>query len=173
MQGAYYLKVDNCILKAWRRANEGDLSALRMPLGYDIPEKVKKKLESEQTAENDILAWEQIQDDFIRVIGIGERYKSFLDLLSKRANLQLQYLKSAVKRKLDDGSIIIIRDRKLLVRIEILTAKIKQYHVTAGHNIAMNRMLIKLGKMHGNFIRETEITVVDYHNLIEEYSNNG
>ncbi len=107
------------------------------------------------------------------MVGISEKYRSFLELLLKRAELQLKYLKSGVKQRLDDGSVIIIRDRKLLVKLEMLNAQLKKYNLTGGKNITINQMLIKLGKLQGYYIKETEITVLDYHNLIAEYSDNG
>lgn len=153
MQEEYYLKVDDCPLKAWRKANEGDLKWLRSEKGKGTKEQDKK-------------AWEELQDDFLRQIGLSKDYAEYLDLLRERAILQLEYLKSERKR---DG--ITIRNRALLNKIKILDVQINEHRTGTGKGLTMHQVLMRLSKMQGYHIKETEISVLEYHNLLKEYSD--
>ena len=100
--------------------------------------------------------------DFIKVIGLADDFKEYLDLLSEKMELQFEYLESK-----KNG----IRDRFLLNRIKILDFEIKKYHDSAGKGMTMQQVLMHLSKSQGYHIKETDITVVDYFTLLKDFNN--
>lgn len=148
MQEKYYLKIDECPLKAWRKANEHDFTHLR------------KGKQGNET--DDFKAWELLYNDFIRVIGLTPEFEQYLQLIKDKIEAIKQYLNS-VKNGM--------RDRFLLNRINILDGQIQQFNQTGGKGLTIAEILPKLSKMQGYHIKETEITVLDYFNLLKEYQN--
>lgn len=150
MQEKYYLTVDECSLKRWRKANEGDLTWLR----------IDKNIGSEK---EDLEAWELLYKNFISVIGLSKDFKEYLELLSEKIELQFEYLESQTNKG--------IRNRFILNRIKILNAQIEQYHQSAGKGLTIKEMLIRLSKSQGYHLNENEIKVDEYFTLINDFNN--
>lgn len=149
MQGKYFTTVDECPLKAWRKANEGDTTWLRIDRNIG-----DTKADSE--------AWSELYKDFIRVIGLNPEFKEYLDLLHEKMELQFEYLESK-----SNG----IRNRFLLNRIKLLDAEIKKYHDSAGKGLTMQQVLMRLSQSQGYHINEKDITVLDYFTLLKDFNN--
>lgn len=158
MQEMYYLTVDECLLRNWRKANEGDLSFLRRD-------------KNKGNDKDDQKAFEMLQDDYIQVIGLGDKMEEYLNLMYQRAVQCYKYYKSKRKQKIDDETEITIRDRKFLNKIEYIESQIRKINLENQDGLTISQVLIKISRAHGGaLIRESEITVLEYNDLLKEYS---
>jgi len=149
MQGDYYLKVDDCPLYAWRKAHDGDLTALRKKGG---------------NKESDSKAFDELYKDFIAKIGFSKEFKEYLDLIQRKTELQFQYMESE-----KNG----IRNRFLLNKINAVLVKLEKYQNLEVSKQTITSVLLKLGKMQGYHIKEREITILEYYELIKDYTDGG
>ena len=158
MLEGYYLTVDECLLRNWRKANEGDLTFLRRDknVGNEI---------------DDRRAFEALQDDYIQQIGIGEKMEEYINLLYQRAKYCYQYYKSKRKQKIDSETEITIHDRKFLNKIQYIEEQIRKINLDNKSGLTISQVLIRISRAHGGaLIRESEITVLEYNDLLKEYS---
>lgn len=156
MQNEYYLRVDECPYDRWYKANLGDLSQLRKG--------------SKGNAENDIIAYELLYNDFIAQIGLSQDYENYLALLLRRAELQLKFIATY---KNDTA----YRDRTLLNdlnEIEADIAKIEQRD--GGEKMTPTAIFARISKMIGSHTKQNEVTVLEYFEylkMLEEWQKEG
>jgi hypothetical protein len=107
------------------------------------------------TPAQDIEAWQQIYDDYIREFGLSDVQKKLFDAMKKRAVLELDF--------------VITGDRFKLTEIEIAIAKIDAMLTNKGSGITIDQSLIYISKWLGQWINPRNITVKEYFNLLEQY----
>jgi len=144
MLSGYYLQVDECPMKAWRKAHENDFTYLRKDIAIGTPE-------------NDSKAWELLYNDFIKQVGLSPEFKEYLELIKLKIEAQLSFLESE-----KNG----FRDRFLLNEIEYLTAEIDKFHQSGGKGMTITETMIFLSKEQGYHLKETEITVLEYFTIL-------
>ena len=155
MDSAYYLKISNCPLIAWENRFKNGNEAIRKPnVSYPF------------TEESDYDAWD------ILFIDWQENVKQDIDFVNYQANIEqlnklyLRYLKSIKKR----GDIT-TRDRSVMNEIRRIEGLVLSYERTLGKGISVNKMLQLLSKNQGYHIKKKDLTVQDYFDLIELYSD--
>ena len=107
------------------------------------------------TPKQDVAAWQQIYDDYIREFGLSDVQKKLFDAMKKRAILELDF--------------VITGDRFKLTEIEIAIAKIDAMLVNKGSGVTVEQSLIHISKWLGQWINPRNITVKEYFNLLEQY----
>jgi hypothetical protein len=110
---------------------------------------------SNGTPERDVMAWQNIYDDYIREFGLSEVQKKLFDAMKKRAILELDF--------------VITLDRFKLTEIEIQIARMDAMLSNRGSGITIEQMLIYVSKWLGQWLNPRNITVKEYFNLIEQY----
>jgi hypothetical protein len=110
---------------------------------------------SNGTPERDVMAWQNIYDDYIREFGLSEVQKKLFDSMKKRAILELDF--------------VITLDRFKLTEIEIQIARMDAMLSNRGSGITIEQMLIYVSKWLGQWLNPRNITVKEYFNLIEQY----
>jgi hypothetical protein len=137
----YYKGIDDIPLYNWIQCHNGKLEFTR-------------KGES-GTNEQDIEAWQQIYDDYIREFGLTDVQKKMFDAMKNKAMLELDF--------------VITGNRFKLTEIEIAIAKIESMLMNRGQGITIDQMLIHLSKWMGQWINSKNITTREYFNLIDQY----
>jgi len=136
------------ILTNWIAATGGD---------YRHARKVVEK-DSEETPE-DVANWFRLYDQYIERYGLGEKYKRIFKIMKKKALLELKFVRT--------------RDRMLLTRIEIESERLKQLMKDNGKGMTVEASLIHLSRWFHSMIKPSEISVVQYQTLLEEYGKNS
>lgn len=103
----------------------------------------------------DFEQWEKIYDSYIKRFGLGDVHKKHLEILKKKAILQLDYT--------------ITRTKFLITKIDILEAKLEAMMNNAGHGMTTEQALIHLSKWLGYRVDPKKITALEYFILLEEY----
>lgn len=144
MQDVYYLTIEECPLIAWRKANQGDLTALRRDKlhGTDI---------------DDFKAWEELYDNFINEIGLGIDFKEYLELLQEKNRVTNEFIQT--------------RNRWLLNEISRLESEIAHLNQTAGKGLSIDEILPKMTKYFGVHLRERDLTVREYFKYLKEFQD--
>jgi hypothetical protein len=150
MQERYYLEVDVCPVRAWRKAHENDFTYLR-------------KNKDVGTEEEDKAAWYSLYDDYLRVFGHGVIFQRYLDLIRDKIMAQSNYILS-----LENG----YRDEFLLNEINDVQNELDELisQMSTG-NGDIPTTLLHLSKTQGYHLNEKEITVLEYFNLIKLEQN--
>lgn len=106
------------------------------------------------TYDEDILAYESINDEYIERYGLDKYYLKLLKLLRRKAELELEYILTGDRRKLTD--------------IEIKEADLRQQLETKGTGISIEASLIHISKFLGVWINVKQITALEYYDLLKE-----
>jgi hypothetical protein len=145
MQEKYYLTVDECPLIAWRKGNDGDFTHLR-------------KVKGKYTNEDDLKAWELLYNDYIKVIGLSQDFKLYIELVKAKNEATIEYLTSEL-----NGT----RNRFLLNKINIIDGQIRELQNKSGVGLTVSEVLPILSKAQGFHLKEKDLTVLEYHNYIK------
>ena len=137
----YYKGIDDMPLFNWIQCHNGNMEFTRKT--------------NAGTPAQDIEAWQQIYDDYIREFGLSDVQKKLFDAMKKRAVLELDF--------------VITGDRFKLTEIEIAIAKIDAMLTNKGSGITIDQSLIYISKWLGQWINPRNITVKEYFNLLEQY----
>jgi len=137
----YYKGIDDLPLFNWIQCHNGKLEFTR------IGESGSK--------EQDIEAWQQIYDDYIREFGLSDVQKKLFDAMKKKAMLELDF--------------VITGNRFKLTEIEIAMAKLDSMLMNRGDGISIDQMLVHLSKWMGHWINSKNITTREYFTLIDQY----
>ena len=144
MQEKYYLTVEECPLISWRKANDGDLVALRRDKGNG----------NEIDDQN---AWEILYNDFIREFGLNQDFKDYLELVQEKIRVTNEFIQT--------------RNRWLLNDIGRLEHEISQFNKTAGKGLTIDEILPKMTKYFGVHLRERDLTVREYFKYLKEFQD--
>jgi len=144
----YYNEIDDFPLWNWSKCCKGELQYSRL----DIKEGSEKE---------DSEAWEMLYNDFISKVGLGDEYNEYLELLRKRALLQLEYLET--------------RKRRVLNEVNLLTHSIESHkeRIKSDSSGSITKTLNWLSKNQGYQINIKEITTLAYFDLIKEANTNN
>jgi hypothetical protein len=137
----YYSAIDELPLYNWIQCNNGKFDFTRIG--------------EEGTPEQDVIAWQQIYDNYIMEFGLSDIQKKLFDAMKKRAIKELEY--------------VITGDRFKLTEIEIEIARMDAMLSNRGNGITIEQMLIHLSKWLGQWINSRNITVKEYFNLTQQY----
>ncbi len=137
----YYLSIEEIPLFNWIKCTEGDYSYVR-----------KSK---EGTEEEDVKAWFDIYDDYIRSNGLSKKYEQMLKAMRKKALIGLDY--------------VIKRDRFSLTLLDIEIQNLKMLLDNNGQGVSIEQSLVYLSRFVGYWIRSKEITASEYFTLMREY----
>ena len=103
----------------------------------------------------DFEQWGKIYDDYIKQFGLSELYKKLLELMRKKALLELEFVTTGQRFKLTE--------------IELTEAKLKTALSNNGEGLTIEQSLIYLSKWLGFHLNPRKITVLEYFNLSAEY----
>jgi hypothetical protein len=141
----YYLTVDECPLKAWRKGNEGDFKHIRkdFKVGND---------------KNDAKAWEMLYNDYIQVIGLSQDFILYLELKKAKINALNDFIQSDLNGK---------RNRFLLNKINIIDAQIRELESKSCVGMTILDAFPIISKVNGFHLKEKDLTVLEYHNYLK------
>lgn len=137
----YYLDLENLPLKNWIKITNGDYSYTRKNLNKGNKRK-------------DLKAYELINDNYIERFGLSKSYLKLLNILRKKALLELDF--------------VISGNRAKLTQIEIEEANLKNSFQNKGKNISIETTLIYVSKFLNTWVNIETITVLEYFSLVEE-----
>lgn len=140
----FYTGIDELPLFNWIKCTNGDLRFVRID---------SKSITA--TNENDVDAWNKIYDDYIKEFGLSEMYIKMLNVMRKKAMLEIDF--------------VINRDRFKLTEIEIELSKLEMMMANNGKGITIEQSLVHLSKWMGHWINSKNIITKDYFNLLNEY----
>jgi len=140
----FYTGIDELPLFNWIKCTNGDLRFVRID---------SKSITA--TNENDVDAWNKIYDDYIKEFGLSEMYIKMLNVMRKKAMLEIDF--------------VINRDRFKLTEIEIELSKLEMMMANNGKGITIEQSLVHLSKWMGHWINSKNIITKDYFNLLTEY----
>lgn len=140
----YFHKIEVFTMDRWLRCQAGDLTATR----------INEEL-IDETA--DILAWELLNDDYLLTFGMNRKHAHFMQLQKKLTLLQLDY--------------VITDDMFLFNEIQEITEEINNLFKdeNKGEN-NITKTLIYLSKWVGFKLKLTEVTVLEFFTMLNEYS---
>jgi len=176
------LDVDECPLKAWRKCYEDGYSSIRKELVVKqkkatiwtriielffidiIIRMIKNKIKPKQNKFTDYEAYNILYKTFVQRIGHDKDFQSYLDNI-KAYNLALvDYINS---RRIVNG--VEIHDRKKRNKINVLKAKIERFEKNGDDTVSIAKTLNRLSKMQGVTIKESDLTVLRYFELIKDF----
>ena len=147
----YYLDVDECPLKTWRKCYEDGYSSIRKDSKYG-------------DEKSDYEAYDKLYKTFVERIGHDKDFQSYLENI-KAYNLALiDYIKS---QRTVDGAVI--HDRKKRNKINVLKAKLERFEKDGDDTVSIAKTLNRLSKMQGVTIKESDLTVLRYFELIKDF----
>lgn len=141
-------------MSVWRkRFDKGDI---------ELRKTKNKKLDSD----SDFEAWNILFTDFVSKIGLDDSFKSYLDNVKQLIEEQAKYVLS--EKTNADG--VVLRDRFILNKIKYLKSQINEFEKQGNtQKITVAKMLNKLEKMQGVPLRDKEVMVDRYFELINDY----
>lgn len=137
----YYNSIDNLPLHNWLMCHEGKFEFVRRTSFGN------EKLDAKY--------WVMIYDEHIKRFGLNENYAKYMDLCNKKALLQINYIETGIRMKLN--------------KINALEARIQHMLQNNGESMSVGRLLQILSKFQGYPINKYTITVSEYFNLIENF----
>ena len=150
----YYLEISDCPMSVWRkRFDKGDIALRKTD---------NKKL----TDKTDFEAWDILFTDFVDKVGLDETFKGYLDNIQQLIAEQAKFILS---EKIDRYGTT-LRDRFILNKIKYLEALIQDFEKQGNTDkVTIPKMLNKLSKMQGVYLKEEEVMVDRYFEMIKDY----
>jgi hypothetical protein len=99
--------------------------------------------------------WDQLQDEYIYLFGLDEKFTKRIKLLKKKAILNYEY--------------ILTKDRFINTKLAILEADLEQ--LNSGEAIGFYSLKDHLEKYKGFRIDPKEFTVIEWHTALKNMSN--
>lgn len=107
------------------------------------------------TIQMDEEAFCRIHDEYLTRYGLNKQYSQLLDVLKKKAQLQLNYVQT--------------KDKFSLTLLEIEEENLKIMISNNGQGVSIEQTLVHLSKFVGYWLRAKEITAGEYYTLLDEY----
>jgi hypothetical protein len=141
-------------MSVWRkRFDKGDIALRKTD---------NKKL----TDKTDFEAWDLLFTDFVDKVGLDETFKGYLDNIQQLIAEQAKFILS---EKIDRYGTT-LRDRFILNKIKYLEALIQDFEKQGNTDkVTIPKMLNKLSKMQGVYLKEEEVMVDRYFEMIKDY----
>ena len=137
----YYLSIEDLPIYNWYKCLGGEIKFVR---------KAEKG-----TEQNDLIAWEQLHDEYIKEFGLSKVHAKILKVIKDKAIQELEY--------------VITGDRFKLTLIEMEETRLRNILNTAGGGVSIEEMLIHMSKWLGQWIKTKEISVKEFFTLQREY----
>lgn len=135
----YLVNIDECFVYNWRKCQEGDLSYTR-------------KDRNKGTEEEDIKAFELIQDSYYDVFGLGKQYLEVLELKKDIA--------------LAECELVITSDNFIKNEIKRLKRELNNI-LTQSEGGDLSETLVHVSKWMGSQVKEKETTVLELYKMLE------
>lgn len=149
----YYLDVADCPLKNWRECYEKGYHSIRKHSTYG-------------NEKSDYDAYDILYRSFVERIGQQEEFETYLNNMSSYILAVAKYLDS---EKNIDG--VKIRDRSKRDRIHLLKSKLERFEKSGDNKgVSIAKMLNRMSKMQGVYLKESDFTVLSYFELIKDYN---
>jgi len=169
----YYVSIDELMLHNWQQCQSGELRYLRRDMTHIVNEKrslLRRIFTTSKneiyTDENDLLAWEEIQKDFIARLGMPQHTKEFATVIAKHTKAIYKYLRA------DDEH---PQKRFFLNDVSHWKNEIDRLLKTDTNTPknTVEETLLTLSKAEGRQLTTRNTTVLEFHLLINRYSKNG
>jgi len=141
--GGHWKSVKDIPLESWIKCLDGQFNY------------VNKRVCSTY-GKKDIERWLRIYNNYILERGLTEIHLKHLNLMKKKALLQIDF--------------ILTHERFKLTLIEIEEARLKSMLANSGNGMSIEQALVHIGKWMGERIRIKEITAFEYFVLLDEFS---
>jgi hypothetical protein len=113
------------------------------------------RIDGAGTMFEDVEAWCYLHDQYLTRYGLNKQYKDLLDVLKKKAEIQLDYVRT--------------KDKFSLTLLEIEEENLKIMLSNNGQGVSIEQTLVHLSKFVGYWLRAKEITAGEYFTLLDEY----
>jgi hypothetical protein len=113
------------------------------------------RIDGSGTPMEDVDAWCYLHDQYLTRYGLNKQYKDLLEVLRKKAEIQLNYVRT--------------KDKFSLTLLEIEEENLKIMLSNNGQGISIDQTLVHLSKFVGYWLRAKEITAGEYFTLLDEY----
>jgi len=140
----FYNDIEECPLFNWVKINEGKLNYI-----------IKGNIQKEETEEELSEAYNILYDSYIEKLGLSNEYKKLLNLMKKKAVLELDY--------------ILQEDEFLQTKIEIEERRLKEIIKGEEKENQIEKTLIYLSKWVGYRLPIKEVTVLEFYTILNEY----
>ena len=137
----YYQSIEDLPIYNWYKCLGGEIKFVRMA--------------QKGTEQNDLIAWEQLHDEYIKEFGLSKVHAKILKVIKDKAIQELEY--------------VITGDRFKLTLIEMEETRLRNILNTAGGGVGIEEMLIHMSKWLGQWIKTKEISVKEFFTLQREY----
>jgi hypothetical protein len=137
----YYQSVNDIPLSHWIECLNGNYQYTR--------------IDGVGTPEDDEQAWCHIHDQYLLRYGLNKQYKELLKVLRKKADIQLNYVRT--------------KDKFSLTLLEIEEENLKMMLSNNGQGMSIEQTLVHLSKFVGYWLRAKDITAGEYFTLLDEY----
>jgi hypothetical protein len=107
------------------------------------------------TLARDEEAFCKINDEYLNRYGLNKAYKELLQVMKKKAEIQLKY--------------VVTKDTFSLTLLEIEEENLKMMVMNNGQGVSMEQTLVHLSKFVGYWLRAKDITAGEYFTLLDEY----
>jgi hypothetical protein len=128
----------------WIQCNDGNFQFVRVEANTD-----------QEPTENDVKNWFVIYDQYLKKYGLGKKYKRLLDVMKKKALLELEF--------------ILTRERFKITQIEVEEANLKAMLANKGNGMTIEQTLVHLSRWLGYQLNTKKITVAEYFNILDQY----
>lgn len=128
----------------WIQCNEGNFQFVRVEANTD-----------QEPTEKDVKNWFVIYDQYLKKYGLGKKYKRLLDVMKKKALLELEF--------------ILTRERFKITQIEVEEANLKAMLANKGNGMTIEQTLVHLSRWVGYQLNTKKITVAEYFNILDQY----
>lgn len=138
---AYYQSLHDIPLANWIRCLDGEIEYTRIN-GVGTPTRDEE-------------AFCKINDEYLNRYGLNKAYKELLQVMKKKAEIQLKY--------------VVTKDKFSLTLLEIEEENLKMMVMNNGQGVSMEQTLVHLSKFVGYWLRAKDITAGEYFTLLDEY----
>lgn len=141
MRGKHYTELEEFPLYNWMKCQAGDISFTQIERGEEKPE--------------DAEAFENLYDQYLKRYGHSKNYERLLEVMKKKAILELEYVQS--------------RERFKLTEIAIQAQRLEDMIRTNGSGMGIEESLVPLSKYMGFRIDPKQTMVTEYYNILQNY----
>ena len=127
---------------------------------------LRKTTNKKLNERTDFEAWNILFSQFVEKIGLDDAFKSYLDNVKKLIAEQAKFILSQKKDRYGTD----IRNRFILNRIKYLQTLIDKFEKQGNSkSVTIPQMLNKLSKFQQTYLREEDVTVERYFEMIKDY----
>lgn len=138
----YYVDISEITVDRWSKCSNGELKYTRIDLEIGTPE-------------DDLKAWEQLNQNYTETFGISAQHARILQLSKRLTMLELE--------------VIISNDNFLLNEIREIKDELEDIFKVNNIKLDFNKVLITLSKYMGFRLKPTETTVFEFYTILDNY----